>query len=133
MNIIKGFEINNYCFQKTNAYFRRISKEAHDEVLGNNSFEYISAEPDFIFHALNKIKEIDNKFNNYKFLDVGSGIGHICGIANLFNLNSVGIEYNKKLYEISKIIYPEICFNYININEFKNYDKFDIIYYYLPL
>jgi hypothetical protein len=72
-----------------------------------------------------------------KFLEIGSGIGINCWIANvIFNMQATGIEVSKELYGYSKIAfhkYPKIHFININALKYKHYSKFNIIYSFLPI
>lgn len=124
-------EINNV-IEKIDCYFKKISKNSHNEYLGENCWEYIPTSPDFIHDILNVIKERERHIIDKKFLDVGSGIGNMCCIAKLMGLDAEGIELNPILFEISKQIYPEIKINNINICDFNNYSDYDIIFYCIP-
>lgn len=124
-------DIRDKILNKINNYFRELSKDSHNKLLGKDSFNYIQIELDLIIESLDFINENDNIVNK-KFLDVGSGIGNICYISSLYDLIPEGIELNPVLFEISKQIYPEIKFDNVNVLDFKKYDEYDIIYYYVP-
>lgn len=90
------------------------------------------------------IKEIDEFDSNgvsrhLKFLDVGCGVGNVVLYAhNLFRWPSLayGIERDKKLSMIARQFINPGYDNYIfhmDAFKFKNYNKFDIIYYYCPI
>lgn len=123
--------IRDKILDKINIYFRELSKDSHNKILGDDSYNYIQIELDLIIESLDFIYENDNIINK-NFLDVGSGIGNICYIASLYDLKPEGIELNPVLFEISKQIYPEINFHNINILDFKKYNEYDIIYYFVP-
>lgn len=121
-----------YILTKINGYFENISKNKHIEIFGDKSYEYIPTELDFIYNALMFIdKKVSIK--NKRFLDVGSGVGNVCGIAEIFNLKTEGIEFNPILFEIACKIYEGVNFYNINIEEFNNYNNYDIIFYCVPL
>jgi 2-polyprenyl-3-methyl-5-hydroxy-6-metoxy-1,4-benzoquinol methylase len=85
---------------------------------------------------LNRIKNIFSKIqkiNNYNsFLDIGCSNGYI---TNLLSKNKkftyvLGLDHNIENIKIAKTLYPNINFDFFNlniINEYKNVEKFDII------
>lgn len=127
----KIMNVDKYILTKINGYFENISKDKHIEIFGDNSYEYIPTELDFIYKAL-MIIDKKNNVKNKKFLDVGSGVGNVCGIAEIFDLIVEGIEFNSVLFEIAKGIYPEVKFHNIDIKDFNDYNNYDIIFYCVP-
>lgn len=123
---------NEHIIEKISEYFKKISEDSHNKVFGNDSWEYISTSPNHIYETLNTIKELESDISDKKFLDVGSGIGNICCVADLMGFDVEGIEFNPVLFEISKQIYPDIKINNVDIRNFNNYNDFDIIFYCLP-
>jgi len=80
-----------------------------------------------IFKNLKKIIDIENKY-----LEVGSGPGFNLLLADkLLSVNPEGIEYNNKLSEISNLLHRYPIHN-IDAMNFKKYNKYDIIYCWLP-
>jgi hypothetical protein len=124
---------SDYILDKLNKYFNNISIESHNKIIGDNGYQYFATPIDFIVNALNLIKEREIEFLNKKFLDVGSGIGNICGVAELMGLHAEGIELNPVLFNISKQIYPKIKFHNLDICKFDDYNDYDIIFYFLPI
>ena len=126
---------NDFILRRIGKYFFNISIDLHNATtnLSNVSYAYFPTEIDFISEALNIIKSRETEFQNMKFLDAGSGIGNVCGVAMSMGLNAEGIELNPVLFNISKQIYPEIKFHEMNILEFNNYSDFDIIFYFIPI
>jgi len=121
-----------YVLRKINEYFRSLAEKSHYDLLGNDSYQYFQAPLDFFERALNVISERESDFKGKRFLELGSGIGCLCGIATFLGLNAEGIELNPILYEISKQIFPEVRFHNINVLDFNNYEDYDIVYYWLP-
>jgi hypothetical protein len=83
-----------------------------------------------------KFKDVDPK--TIKFVDVGCGIGDKVLLANfVFDLNSVGIEYNPHYYEIAKFNESNtktknvkfICEDAFNVD----FKEFDFVYMYCPI
>jgi len=128
----KIMNTEKYILKKINRYFESISKDRHIEISRDNSYEYIPTELDFIYNALMLIDK-KNSVKNKKFLDVGSGVGNVCGIAEMYELIAEGIEFNPVLFEIAKGIYPEVRFHNIDIKDFNDYNDYDIIFYCVPL
>jgi len=113
-------------------YFRKIALDSHNQILGDNNYQYFQSSLEFVQKALNAIKSREANFNNMKFLDMGSGTGANCYIATSIGFKAEGIEIIPILYEISKQIFPEIQFHNINVGDFNNYGDYDIIFYWLP-
>ena len=125
-------DYNEYLLKRINKYFFDIAQENHDEILGDDSYRFFFMTVEFITGLLESIKAIEKDFQGMKFLDVGSGTGYICGIAEQMGLVAEGIELNHKLFEISTQMFPEIKFYEMNCMDFQNYGEYDIIYYWLP-
>lgn len=125
-------DIFYHILYKFNTYFRNIAEESHNKILGNDSYRYFQTPLDFFESAMSVIKEREVNFKGKKFLDVGSGIGCLCGVAAFLGLNAEGIELNPILYEVSKQIFPEVQFHNIDARDFNNYKDYDIIFYWLP-
>jgi hypothetical protein len=125
-------DIFYHILNKFNTYFRDIAEESHNKILGNDSYRYFQTPLDFFQNALGVIKEREVNFKDKKFLEVGSGIGCLCGVASFMGLNAEGIELNPILYEVSKQIFPEVRFHNMNALDFNNYGDYDVIFYWLP-
>lgn len=76
--------------------------------------------------------------DNTKFLDVGSGCGKLCIILTyLTKFHIHGIEQRKDLFTVAqKIKYANklerVHFENINMMDFKNWDDFDVLYFFNP-
>ena len=122
---------NEYILKRINKYFFNQALEIHNEILGDNSYRFFMLPLEFVSGMLESIKtEVDLK--GKRFLDVGSGTGYICGLAEQMGMIAEGIEMNPTLFEISTQMFPEIKFYNMNCNEFEKYGEYDIIYYWLP-
>ena len=122
-----------YILKRINKYFNNISSDKHNEILGEDSYKFFLLPIDFIDGLLELVKGVEKNFGGMKFLDVGSGVGYICGLAERMGLIAEGIELNPKLFEISTQMFPEIKFYEMNCMDFRNYCNYDIIYYWLPI
>ena len=116
---------------KFDAYFRKIALQSHNELLGDDSFQYFSTSLDFFINALNLIKEKES-LKDKKFIDAGCGLGYICEVARINELHAEGIELNPVLCDIGEEIFPDIIFHNMNVMDFNRYGEFDIIFYWLP-
>ena len=67
----------------------------------------------------------------YKFIDAGAGIGIKVIISSIMGFDSIGLEYDDEVLELARKISGEMVIKQ-NIMTFKDYDKYDIIYYYRP-
>ena len=84
---------------------------------------------DYIAKAI-KRKLYSGQFN---FLDAGCGTGNILLLAAAIGFNVKGLEHDSKIIKLAKIINP--LYNDIkkqDILTYKEYGKFDVIYYYRP-
>lgn len=126
-------EISEFILNKIYNYFQIISLDKHNQILKNVGCPYYQTSIKSIYQYLELIKEREITLENKKFLDVGSGIGIVCGIASYFGLAAEGIELNPILYNVSKQMFPDIMIHNIDIREFNNYQNYDIIFYFYPL
>lgn len=124
--------MKDYILDKINEYFVKISSDAFNACLKDVGCEYYPTPVDIITLTLGIIREREEFFVRKKFLDVGCGIGNVCGVAEHMGLVAEGIELNPVLYNIGKQIYPTVNFHNVDIREFNNYDDYDIIFYYAP-
>ena len=122
-----------YILQRIDKYFNKIASDAHNTFIEGIGCDYYPTPIEFITNALTFIKEREPNFSGKTFLDVGCGIGNICGVAAHMGLNAEGIELNPVLYNIGKEIYPEIRFHNVDIRDFNEYNKYDIIFYFAPM
>lgn len=116
-------------------YFRELGSEFHKSNLGMDSHELWQTSVDYISNALSVIAReeyYNGGIENKKFLDVGSGVGVICGIAKLHGMHSEGIEINPIYVELSKNLFPSVKIHQMNIENFQNFSDYDVIFYYLP-
>lgn len=111
------------------------------------SYHYIPMPSQYILIEFLALKEWIRKQSTLKkplikrkcrFLDAGSGIGNILLLADAANLSTqyTGIEFNKPTLELSKKIlgHSKERFKLIlgDIITYKDYNNFDIVYYYCP-
>lgn len=69
----------------------------------------------------------------YKFLDIGCGIGNVVLLAQHIGFDAYGLEYNKKICNIARKIVGKYHIFSGDMTEFKKYGEYDILYYYLPM
>ena len=94
----------------------------------DGSFKYVPLDVQTFHNKMTEIMNPDVK----TFLDVGCGIGDKCLIAEkIFGLEVTGIEIDSKLVEIAKKYFINQVIE-IDAMNFKDYNKFDIIYTYTP-
>jgi SAM-dependent methyltransferase len=117
-----------YVLRRIERYFENISSDSHQDILGLDSYSYMSFSIDIFEKALSLITCVDTKL---KFIDAGCGLGNMCGIASKLGFDAEGIELNPVLYNIAKQIYPELKFHCQNILNF-DYSDYDVVYYALP-
>ena len=123
--------VYQFILKKIDKYFQKISWDSHTKFLGDVGYRYIPAPIDFIYDSLKLINEKE-PIKGKRFLDVGCGIGNVCGIAVQFGCVAEGIELNPVLNNVSKELFPEIIVHNMNISEFNTYSDYDIIFYFLP-
>ena len=75
-----------------------------------------------------------NIYNKKHFLDAGCGIGNIMLLAKKVGFISHGLEIDPALIRMAKKINSDVSCNIIkqNIMTYKNYDEYDVIYYFCP-
>jgi len=71
--------------------------------------------------------------NEYSFLDIGCGIGNIVLLARKVGFDAYGLEYNEKIYDIAKRFLGESRIFKGDMTSFRDYDKYDVLYYYIPI
>lgn len=152
--LINDLENTNIIIQPSNEKvirnaFRRIFEnlsndhkrnKLHDKLGGR--YHFIPNDPSYILRDINLATLILLKYkpsyDDIKFLDVGCGYGNVMQIAGAFGLDIQGIEYDKEIVKIGRMMFrvPHSDKNqYIiqgNALTFKDYKKYDIIYYYCP-
>lgn len=67
------------------------------------------------------------------FLDIGCGIGNIVKIADFIGFWAYGLEYNTKIYNVAKKLIGKHNAIKGDMLTFKNYHKYDVLYYYQPM
>ena len=124
-------ETYSFILERISFYFQNESKCWHLNNLNAIGVDYHQTPIDFIY---NKLKIIENEISlkGKRFLDVGSGVGHICAVAKIFGCEPEGIEINPVLLRISQILYPDIKIHHQNILSFEDYYNYDVIFYYIP-
>ena len=86
----------------------------------------------FVYLATRFLNPMDR---NLKFLDCGSGLGFTLYLATTHRFkeeNIAGIEINKKYVDVSKTMFPRLMVFNEDIFNFKNYEDYDVIYFYHP-
>jgi len=84
------------------------------------------------------IKNTSDRFvdRSTLFLDIGCGIGNVVVMAGRVGFDAEGLEYNKKIYKVAKRFaggYNKCHIIKGNMLTFRNYHKYDILYYYEPI
>ena len=121
-----------FILYEINRYFFEISLDAHKKAsLHLVGHEYVATPISFFVNFLNIIKGRES-IQNKRFIDVGSGIGNICAVANRWGFSAEGIELNPILYNIACQLHPNVKTHNIDIRDFNSYENYDVIYYFLP-
>lgn len=76
-----------------------------------------------------------HRADQFKFLDIGCGIGNVVLLAYQVGFDAYGLEYNKKIYDIAKNVLPVGSGRIFkgDMIDFKRYNQFDVLYYYVPM
>jgi len=119
-----------YILKKIDNYFYYYLMDYNP--LGELIYNYESTSIETITNALNIIKDREVDYSGMTFIDVGSGLGNMCGVAVNMGFHAEGIEINPKAFEMSMKIHPDVKFHNIDIRDFPNYEKYDIVFYYAP-
>lgn len=79
-------------------------------------------------------KKTYDRYEAIKFLDAGCGVGNTMLLAQIIGFRSYGLELNPTLIKQAKQFNP-VAKNilYRNIITYKDYGKYDVIYYYVPI
>ena len=96
----------------------------------NNNNTSIGNKFDAIPVGLFIVDIFDRYLKGNKFIDVGCGFGNVVKLAKKFNMNSQGIEINKKYKKYHK--QDEIKVKYLDARNF-NYSNYDVIFLYRPM
>lgn len=118
--------------------------EGHPDTSDEGHFGFIPSEPGPILTALIKAKHLlrendlstySRGYPTYKFLDAGCGVGNIMLLANCIGFDAWGIERDPETIKLAckldchggeHIIKSDMV-------EYKDYGKYDVIYYYQPM
>lgn len=71
--------------------------------------------------------------NRYSFLDIGCGIGNVVLLAEKVGFDAYGLEYNNKIYNVAKKFIDKYHIFKGDMTNFRNYDKYDVLYCYSPI
>ena len=76
--------------------------------------------------------------DEYKFLDIGCGIGNIVLSAYAAGFDAYGLEYNNKIYNIAKSVVSKNLSEKNRIlkgdmMDFSRYGEYDVLYFYVPI
>lgn len=110
------------------------------EINGNQCWQYIPTMPTSFYNILSKVKNymkkekiIGSGYCTPRFLEPGCGVGFNLMIANRLGFDSTGLEYSDKVIGIGKQIFSNSKIIKNDIMKYTDYDKFDVIFYYMPL
>lgn len=87
-----------------------------------------------LIYARHYLRTEKNRIIRPTFLDAGCGVGNILMLASSADFDAYGLEFDKKTVEYARKVNP--LWRRIkvrNILFYKEYSKFDVIYYYCPL
>lgn len=76
--------------------------------------------------------EKQNRNKPKTFLDLGSAIGNVLYIAQVYGLIPYGVELNDACIEISKKLLPNVEIEKANLLNWKPNRNFDLVYFYKP-
>lgn len=84
---------------------------------------------------IKKYLDSNRRYGIRKFLDAGCGIGNIMVLAKEIGFDVHGLEIDPKTIAKAKEVFPHIHghIEKYNILTYKDYGKYDVIYYYQPL
>jgi len=115
-----------------------VHKRAGDVVEGG--YPYIAASP---IDQYNLFKYVSTLFRgrklytkDIKFLDCGCGLGLSMQIARKVGFDAYGLEYSPSMIKLGRSLSPYFysrSFIKADITTYKDYDKYDVIYYFRPL
>lgn len=114
-----------------NERLEKCNDEVHYPFIPKSGYDVI----DYFYFLKEYFKKHKTKYWDLKFLDIGCGVGNILMLANdIFETNVWGIERDKKLSILAGqfLRCEENIFN-LDASNFKNYQDYDIIYYYCPI
>lgn len=73
--------MNEYILNRINNYFRLQVVDKHQELFGNDSYQYYQTDLNFFNEVLDIIEVREGSLKDKSFIDLGSGIGNICAVA----------------------------------------------------
>lgn len=127
-----------------NSLFHKLSPAAFDEtgyfidsqyedgfLYKNGKYCREVKSPYFCFKILSHIQKIKNK--KLKLCDVGCGIGTICYLSKKIGYVSLGIEINKKIKPVHKILNIDVVYGDCLKIDLSILNDMDVIYLYRPI
>jgi SAM-dependent methyltransferase len=117
---------------------RRFRGFGHPNDHSDGKYEYIPMDIKVIRNEIKFVSDIlktKNRIHDLKFLDAGCGIGVTLLVARRYGFKPFGIEFNAKLAEIAVRLSEVWTKDNVfigDILDYKDYNKFDVIYYYCP-
>jgi 2-polyprenyl-3-methyl-5-hydroxy-6-metoxy-1,4-benzoquinol methylase len=109
--------------------------DSYQSIEGTRHFGFIPSHTQRILDTLYRLSlYVGSKYRRqYRFLDIGCGIGNIVLLASMVGFNAYGLEYNEKIYSMAKrMMGPHRIFKG-DMNKFTEYNQYDILYYYQPI
>lgn len=118
--------------------------KGHPEWSDKDHFGFIPSEPASVLTVLIKAKHLLRENDpstysrghpTYKFLDAGCGVGNIMLLANCIGFDAWGIEKDPETVKLACKLDCHEGRHIIKADmvEYKDYGKYDVIYYYQPM
>lgn len=131
---LQSLTANKICMEYKNKYHSAVHEK-------NGSFSFVPFTTRFAVAQIIKAYDVlrldcgvDKPYRAYRFLDAGCGIGNIMLLAIKVGFSVNGLEIDPTIIRFAKEI--NMCHSGIikqNILTYKQYDKYDVIYFYRPI
>jgi len=138
ISILKGmrYDTKKYGSYGQSPLFNDDAKSPYYGLISNSVVEVVSNL--LKIYKLTHLLPNRNKLSRRKFLDAGCGLGNILIAAQAIGFDAHGIEFDSKTFKLANKLFngaagvtPTI--EKANMITYDKYDKFDIIYYYVPI
>ncbi|MCA9152167.1 MAG: class I SAM-dependent methyltransferase [Planctomycetales bacterium] len=97
-----------------------------------SGYAYVRAMNKPLVAALSELSPmLSHADRKLRFLEVGSGIGTKCQLAQLLGYAATGIDLLPEYVELAQHIYIDCDFQHANALAY-NYEPFDVVYYHVP-